>query len=113
MKRAEKKPAFRTQVSNSAESVCNKPLQRLNDAERSHLLTWVYVQEIARKLNPALLPDDEEDLQDCFLDGTGDAAIGAIGGLVDSDIVSRNFGSLTKCQEALSPRSVLKHHRHG
>jgi hypothetical protein len=43
-----------------------------NEQTRSKLMTRYYVEEVVRRLDPDLAPDNPEDLESGFIDGTGD-----------------------------------------
>ena len=49
--------------------------ETLNDFQRSQSMTRYYLHEVLRITNPGVVPDDEEDLEACFGDGAGDAAV--------------------------------------
>lgn len=68
------KLSFRTAVREYAEAK-DRSLDSLNDFQRSRMMTTFYVKEVVRKLYPGIVPDDDEDYQECFVDGSCDCGL--------------------------------------
>jgi hypothetical protein len=46
-----------------------------NEQTRSKLMTRFYLEEVVRKLEPDLIPDDPEEIEEGIIDGTGDGGV--------------------------------------
>lgn len=46
-----------------------------NEQTRSKLMTRFYLEEVVRKLEPDLIPDDPEELEEGIIDGAGDGGV--------------------------------------
>ena len=78
---AKKKIEFRRVLKEWVLEKTGTALDKMNDVQRSHWMTMFYVNELVRKLEPTLLPDDDDDLLDCVVDGPLDN---------DADFIYRN-----------------------
>jgi hypothetical protein len=69
-----RKDTFRQAFRDWAE-ISNIDLDASDDVQRSHWLTTFYVQQIIRRLQPGMVPDDDEDLEACIVDGARDNGV--------------------------------------
>lgn len=83
------KDTFRTHLRQVVERDLGKSLDTLDDIRRSHWMTKVYVTDILRPLYPGSIPEDAEDLQGSFVDGSRDA---------QADFICRNDNIVTIIQ---------------
>jgi hypothetical protein len=77
---------FRTALKDWVIDKTGTALDRMDSTTQSRWMTKFYVEEVVRITEPTLLPDDDEDFEDCFVDGKNDNEVDFIyrtsGGLV-------------------------------
>ena len=69
------KSQFRTQLLEYVSHELEKDFDALSPPERSKMMTRFYVRKIVQPLNPGLIPDDDEELEACLVDGSGDCGV--------------------------------------
>ena len=69
------KSQFRTQLLEYVSHELEKDFDALSSSERSKMMTRFYVRKIVQPLNPGLIPDDDEELEACLVDGSGDCGV--------------------------------------
>src|SRR5579872_3732020 len=62
---------FRDYVKNELQT----PFDNLNDKQRSIWMSRFYADTVIRSLNPGLIPETEEDLDACIIDGSDDCGV--------------------------------------
>jgi AIPR protein len=62
---------FRDYVKNELQT----PFDNLNDKQRSIWMSRFYADTVIRSLNPGLIPETEEDLDACIIDGADDCGV--------------------------------------
>nr|MBA2525544.1 hypothetical protein [Pyrinomonadaceae bacterium] len=70
-----KKQNFRDELRDFTNRSCDTPFDRLNDFQRSQWMTRAYLDFILKVMNPGLIPEDIEDFEAAFTDGSGDAGV--------------------------------------
>src|ERR1039458_5765610 len=66
------KEQFRERLISWSDTNLGAKFADLNNTQRSRQMIKFYVQEILEKLNPGVVPDDEGELEDSIIDGSGD-----------------------------------------
>ena len=69
------KSQFRTQLLEYVRDELEKDFDALSSPERSKVMTRFYVRKIVQPVNPGLIPDDDEELDACLVDGSGDCGV--------------------------------------
>ena len=62
------KADFRRSLNDWATTTRNALLDKVSTVQRSRLMTEFFIATVRSRLEPSLLPDNEDDLQDCFVD---------------------------------------------
>jgi hypothetical protein len=91
-----RKPHFLNSLKEFSKEYDGSDLNKLNDSQRSIKMTRFYVTQILNTINPGLLPDDPDDLDESFTDGTNDAGC---------DFFYRSEGRVTIIQTKYHGRS--------
>lgn len=74
VKEERRKPAFRHTFRESMEKQ-GIDWTKLPEKQISLLMTRFYVDSVIRRLRPGLLPDDSEDIENCYVDGANDRQV--------------------------------------
>ena len=69
------KSQFRTQLLEYVRHELEEDFDALSSPERSKVMTRFYVRKIVQPVNPGLIPDDDEELDACLVDGSGDCGV--------------------------------------
>src|SRR5690348_1143226 len=84
---------FRDELKAYVKGTLDADLDKLDPVKRSKLMTRFYAERIRKIFNPALIPSDPDDLQNCMIDGADDCGV---------DYLSRSDGSVliiqSKCR---------------
>lgn len=72
MKKSSLKPAFRIQLKEFVENRLEKTIELLDNIQRSREMLRFYIENIVSILSPGYIPEDEDDLEVCFVDGPRD-----------------------------------------
>ena len=70
-----KQGVFRQHLKGCSEQVTGSEFDRLDSIRHSRLFTKIFVRDILLKLSPGWLPEDEEDLVACYVDGPNDGGV--------------------------------------
>ena len=72
----DERPTFRDKFDEFVRTRGYTSLQSIsNEQTRSKLMTRFYLEEVVRKLEPDLLPDDPDELEEGIIDGPGDGGV--------------------------------------
>ena len=69
------KSQFRTQLLEYVRDELGENFDELSSSEHSKAMTRFYVRKIVQPVNPGLIPDDDEELNACLVDGSGDCGV--------------------------------------
>jgi hypothetical protein len=70
---------FRDHFRDYVQTKLKSPFDNLNDKQRSVWMARFYADNIIRTLNPGLIPDSDEDINECLIDGKGDCGVDFLG----------------------------------
>lgn len=71
----EKKSHFRDKLLAYVRTTSGEELGNLNNRMKSYWMTKYYVCEVLSRLQPELVPEDPDELAECFTDCTGDLGV--------------------------------------
>ena len=74
-RRTTPKTRFRDGLKTFAEQTLDSEFDKLDNIRRSNVMTRFYVTEILNVINPGFIPNDPEDLDACFVDGSMDVGV--------------------------------------
>jgi hypothetical protein len=69
-----------------------------NEQTRSKLMTRFYLEEVVRKLEPDLVPDDPDEIEEGIIDGTGDGGVDFICRQEAKVCLPTTSGSNSRCR---------------
>jgi hypothetical protein len=69
------KDQFRKHLADYVTTNLGNPFDSLTDKQRSVWMARFYADQIVRPVNPAIVPDTEEDLEECSVDGANDCGV--------------------------------------
>lgn len=72
MKDTAKKVLFKDRLIAWSEESLGAKFDRINNVQQSRQMIKFFVSEVLEKLNPGIVPDDEAELDDSIVDGSGD-----------------------------------------
>jgi hypothetical protein len=71
----QKKAGFRSELREWCGKITGEDFDKLDPFQQSQWMTRFYVEQVLRSLNPGQIPDDQSDLDLCYVDGKSDSKV--------------------------------------
>lgn len=108
----ETKIKFRDELKAYVSKALETDIDKLDTTRRSKVMTRFYVEKIRKVFNPALVPADTDDLENCVIDGSDDCGVDflsrAEGSVLIIQAKYRGYGVPEKLDDVVSFAEVLR-----